>query len=86
MNGILAGDRFQHRLELIPLDEPCARTRARARRGVVVVETPPVGASFSAFVLLINPSFKQSGKVSACLSGFEPARREVGYEVYGAPR
>ncbi len=35
--GPLAGDRLRHELILVPGDEPCARTLARAREGWVVV-------------------------------------------------
>jgi hypothetical protein len=33
----LAGPQFRHPLELIPANEPCARVRARARRGWIVL-------------------------------------------------
>lgn len=87
LNGVLVGDRFQHNHELIPLGEPCARTQARARRGVVVVDRTPVGPPFSALLRVVSfPSVKQAARVSECLAAFQPARREAGYEVYGAPR
>lgn len=86
LSGILAGGRFQHRHELIPLDEPCARTRARVRRGVVVIDRTRPGPPFSALRRRRFPSEKQAARLSTCLSALELARREAGYDVYGVPR
>jgi hypothetical protein len=36
-NGMLAGDRLQHEVEVLPLDERCPGVRERARRGWFVV-------------------------------------------------
>lgn len=86
LNGILVGERFGHRLELIPLGEPCARTRRRAVRGLVIVDRTPAGPPFSALGDLPFPSLKQAGRVAACLSHVRPAHREAGYEIVGVPR
>jgi len=37
MNAMLAGDTLDHRLELIPPDEPCAEVERRAVEGWVVI-------------------------------------------------
>jgi hypothetical protein len=42
----LAGDRFNHVLSVVPPTESCARVRARARRGWVVVTNPGYGYGF----------------------------------------
>jgi len=41
VDGLLAGDRLRHPLELIPANEPCAGVRTRLRRGWVVVSVLP---------------------------------------------
>jgi hypothetical protein len=43
----LAGERFSHPIELIPAREPCARVRARARTGWVVVFPKDYGAGIT---------------------------------------
>jgi hypothetical protein len=59
--GVLAGDRLQHRVELIPADEPCPRVIERARRGWVLVRQPGPGQD-------LLPSFT----AAACLAGRRP--------------
>ena len=66
----LAGDRYQHRLELIGAQEPCAAVRARARAGWVVVTT------------FVFPGFR-SFTAARCLAGERALFRDVGYAVYG---
>jgi hypothetical protein len=66
----LAGDRYQHRLELIAADASCASVRARARAGWVVVTT------------FVFPGFRPF-TATRCLAGERALDRDVGYAVYG---
>ena len=87
LNGVLAGERFQHRHELIPLDESCAGTRERTRRGAVVVDRTEAGPPFSALAGRLRlPSLEQAARVSACLARVRPQRVEAGYAIYGVIR
>jgi hypothetical protein len=75
----LAGDRLQHRLELVPQREPCPRVLARARQGWLVASPPQFADGFLGL-----------GKVSAplCLRGERPLFRGHNFSVYrlGAAR
>jgi hypothetical protein len=66
----LAGDRYQHPLELIPAEAPCAAVRARARAGWVVVTT------------FAFPGFR-TFTAARCLAAERPLDVDVGYAVYG---
>jgi hypothetical protein len=66
----LAGDRYQHPLELIAADAPCAAVRARARAGWVVVTT------------FLFPGFRPF-TAARCLAGERPLDTDLGYAVYG---
>ncbi|HEX3873562.1 MAG TPA: hypothetical protein VHW26_05415, partial [Solirubrobacteraceae bacterium] len=66
----LAGDRYQHPLELIAADAPCAAVRAWARTGWVVVTT------------FAFPGFR-SFTAARCLAGERALDTDVGYAVYG---
>ena len=46
MRAALAGDHFNHVLSVVPPFESCARIRARARAGWVVVTDPSYGYGF----------------------------------------
>jgi hypothetical protein len=68
--ALLAGDRLQHRLEVIPPDEPCDGVLARAREGWVVRHyTPPFPdqAPFTA---------------DECLAAVPPAHEVAPYLIY----
>jgi hypothetical protein len=69
----LAGDRLQHRLELVPQRESCPRVLARARRGWLVASPPQFADGFLGL-----------GKVSAplCLRGERPLFRGHNFAVY----
>jgi hypothetical protein len=69
----LAGDRLQHRLELVPQREPCPRVLARARRGWLVASPPQFADGFLGL-----------GKVSAplCPRGERPLFRGHNFAVY----
>ena len=71
MIAVLAGDRLQHDIELIPRDEPCAAVRARARRGLVVIGTAPFADKRAAFT------------AGACLRSARPLFADRSYRVYG---
>jgi hypothetical protein len=66
----LAGDHFQHELELIGADAPCAEVRARARAGWVVVTT------------FAFPGFRKF-TAARCLAGERRLDTDIGYAVYG---
>jgi hypothetical protein len=66
----LAGDRYQHPLELIAADAPCAAVRARARAGWVVVTT------------FLFPGFRPF-TAARCLAGERALDTDLGYAVYG---
>jgi hypothetical protein len=66
----LAGDRYQHPLELIAADAPCAAVWARARTEWVVVTT------------FVFPGFRPF-TAARCLAGERALDRDVGYAVYG---
>ncbi|HEY5196453.1 MAG TPA: hypothetical protein VIJ51_05450 [Solirubrobacteraceae bacterium] len=66
----LAGDRYQHPLELIPADASCPAVRARARRGWVVVTTSPF------------PGFRQF-TAARCLASLRPLETDEELTVYG---
>lgn len=71
--GGLAGDRFQHRLELIPAHEPCPAVRARASRGWVVTTDVVYGQMW----LGVN-----SFDAPACLAKEKPIFNNGVYRVY----
>jgi hypothetical protein len=66
--GPLAGERLQHRLELIPAREPCAAVRARARDGWVVTRQRAFDVPFRA---------------PRCLARERPIFEANGFRVYG---
>lgn len=68
--GPLAGDTLEHRVELIPRDEPCARIRARLRRQWLVVAD------------LRSASFVPSYSAPGCLAQVSPAYADGLFEVY----
>lgn len=69
--GSLAGERLQHRLELIPAGEPCARTRTRPDEGWVVAQILPDTARGRALV--------------ACMRGVPELFRDGRYVVWTRP-
>ena len=71
MLATLAGDSLQHRLDLIPRTEPCERVLAR--RGWVVIGTPPFPER--------RPKFTAQG----CLAGERPVHVDEAYRVYWRP-
>jgi hypothetical protein len=71
MIGPLAGDRLQHRLQLIRDDEPCARVEARARRGWVVLGLNPFGL----------PAPRRGAL--RCFEGRRPVFEGGGFRVFG---
>jgi hypothetical protein len=62
-NGSVVGDHLEHRLEFIPLREPCARVRARLRRQWVLINYLGIVRRFTAVRCLadVRPSFSGSG-------------------------
>jgi hypothetical protein len=69
----LAGDRFNHVLAVVPPFESCARVRARAQSGWVVVSDPAYGNGF----LSVDPY-----STARCFAG-RPARYDDGtFRVY----
>lgn len=62
-NGVVVGDRFRHRLELIPFHEPCARVRARLRDQWVLINYLGVVSRYTAARCLarVHPSFQGPG-------------------------
>jgi hypothetical protein len=66
-NGVVVGDRLQHRFELIPFREPCARVRARLRRQWVLLNFLGIVRRFSA---------------ARCLAGVRPAFQGPGFRAY----
>jgi len=66
--GSLAGDRVQHRLLLIPRDEPCARTRERVAEGWVLAQIQPATARGTALV--------------ACMQGLPETFRDGRYVLW----
>jgi hypothetical protein len=71
-NGSVVGDRLEHRLEFIPLHEPCARVRARLRRQWLLINYLGIIRRFTAARCLagVRPSFSGSG-----FRAYRPVRR-----------
>lgn len=69
--GSLAGERLQHRLELIPADEPCARTRTRPAEGWVVAQ--------------VLPDTPRGRALVACMRGVPELFRDGRYVVWTSP-
>jgi hypothetical protein len=67
LDAPLAGDHLQHPLELIPMDEPCARVEARTRSAWVVIRHDASSGAYPA---------------RDCFAGREPAYRDATYRVY----
>jgi hypothetical protein len=74
--GALAGDRFEHRLELIPQRATCSDVQRRARRGPVLMIDP---TWFEGILGLV------SYETGRCLEGRPVAFREGSYAVYQPP-
>jgi hypothetical protein len=72
--GLLAGDRLDHRLDLVGPHDPCPTTVARARHGWVVV------LDFPAFLVKFFPT----STAGACLAGLRPVFAQGGFRVYRA--
>jgi hypothetical protein len=69
--GVLAGEDLQHRLELIPAREPCARTRARVSEGWVVAQ--------------VLPDTPRGRALVACMRGVPEFFRDGRYVVWTQP-
>jgi hypothetical protein len=69
----VAGDRLQHRVELIPAREDCSRVRALARRGWVVTSQPSFARSFLGIEPVTSP---------LCMRGEQPLFRGKNFDVY----
>jgi hypothetical protein len=69
----LAGDHFEHPLELLPARAPCPHVRELAREGAVVA-TPP--SFLYAFIGVVAP------RTGRCLRGVRPAHRQYPFTVY----
>jgi hypothetical protein len=74
--GALTGDRFEHRLELIPQRAACSDVRRRAREGPVLMIDP----SWFEGILGLLPY--ETGR---CLQGRSVAFRDGAYAVYQPP-
>ncbi|PTL59922.1 hypothetical protein [Paraconexibacter algicola] len=68
--GSLVGERLQHRVLLIPADEPCATTRARRARGWVIAQ--------------IQPDTPRGRALVACMQGEPELFRDGRYVVWSA--
>lgn len=66
----LAGDRLQHRLELVPLGEGCDRVEERARTAWVVLRRDDQTRPYAA---------------RDCFAGRAPAYEDPGFRVFGPP-
>ena len=66
-NAPVVGDDLGHRLELIPLDEPCTLVRERVRRGWVLLNYLQLSAGFSA---------------AGCLDHLRPAVEGPSFRAY----
>jgi hypothetical protein len=77
--GLLAGDHLTHRLAVVGQSESCARVRARATRGWVVVRpvdpTPVPGHPGMVFPI--------AGTAQFCLAGLRPLFDDGVYRIYG---
>ena len=71
----LAGDRFNHVLSVVPPFESCARVRARARRGWVVVTDPGYGYGFLGV---------DRYSAARCFAGRAPRYDDGTFRVYSA--
>jgi hypothetical protein len=71
----LAGDRLRHRVVLVPPHEACAVTRARARRGWLLVSPENFGRGFLGIARYDAPG---------CLRGVRPQFDDGKYRVYSA--
>lgn len=69
--GVLAGEDLQHRLELIPAQERCARTRTRITEGWVVAQ--------------ILPDTPRGRALVACMRGLPEFFRDGRYVVWTRP-
>jgi hypothetical protein len=74
LDGLLAGDRLRHPVELVPPRELCARTRLRARRGWVVLRWTPV-AEWNAVAVPVDRCLRSAGP---------PAFESFPFRVYGS--
>ena len=72
--SVLAGEELEHRLEVIPADEPCERIRGRLGRGWVVVRSDPAKQLMLPF------------GADECLAGTQPLFDDGAVRVYGSPR
>jgi hypothetical protein len=70
-----AGSRLRHRIVLIPQREACAVTRARARRGWLLVSPENFGRGFLGIARYDAPG---------CLQGVRPRFDDGKYRVYTA--
>jgi hypothetical protein len=71
----LAGDRFNHVLTVVPPFEPCAKVRARARRGWVVVSSPGYGYGFLSV---------DRYRADRCFAGRAPRYDDGTFRVYSS--
>jgi hypothetical protein len=80
----LAGDRLQHRVELMPPDLSCSRLVSTARRGWVVVGATPVGPEYRE---LFPSQSRAVIHAASCLRHERPAFVSVnGWAVFGPAR
>jgi len=68
MVGPAAGDRVQHRLQLVPGGESCPAVRERLGRGWVVLQRSPPTRTYT--------------RLRACLRGIGPVHRDGLYELF----
>jgi hypothetical protein len=74
-NGVLAGDRLQHRIELVGAREACARIRARLRAGWVVEQPALPGSRIARCLAAARPVYEGPAvRIYFTGTGVSPAR------------
>ena len=84
VNGALAGDRFEHRVRLLPRYEGCPDLRRRARTAWVVLPNALVRPPTDAPPIAIPPATaRRLARLRACLATARVRYRDLSYLVYG---
>lgn len=83
LNGVLAGPRITHSVELIGLGESCGQVRARARAGWLILDLARGdGAGVPELKTLETPSRVQAPALARCMAGVAPAFSGADWLVY----
>lgn len=86
VNGALAGDRFEHRLRLLPRSEACSDLRRRARTAWVVLPNAPAKRpTATPPITLPPPAARRLAGLRACLATAPVRYKDVDSLVYGPP-